>query len=337
MTKRSILGLMYSLQGLRSLGEDVAPVLARHGLDLDRIDPSARIDRTLELRIHCEVAEVLRDPLAGLKSGRHFSFAGYGPLSMLLITCANAGEAFACGVRYQRLTYLYSSLSVLPGDPLTALCLEPPPLPGRAFRFRVDGEMSGTYKLIRDIQASIGVDLRPQRVDLPYPRPPEAAAYESHFGCPVQWDEAQARFWFRRELLQLRFPAHDPATHALYRRLCDEQLVESSQSPDRLAEQVRNCLQLFDDRAPSAARVARYFGLAERTLRRRLAEEGLSFRALAAEARYRKARELLENSRLSIEAISDQLGYAEPAAFIHAFQRWAGRSPQRYRSAKPSA
>lgn len=332
MTSRSILGLMYTMQGLRALGEDPAPVLARYGLDLDRLDPAARIDRSLELRIHAEVAEHLRDPLAGLKTGRFFGFAGYGPLAMLLLTCADVRDAFLTGLHYQRLTYLYSTLSFEEGATQSALCLTPLPLPRRAFRFRVDGEMAGTYKLMMDIQASIGAALQPLRVDMPYPRPPEAQKYEAHFGCPVRWGEAQGRFWLRNEHLSVRFPSHDPAAHALYRGLCEQALVDQQKELDTLAAKVLLHLELLDERMPGAERVARFFGLAERSLRRRLAEEGTSFRALVADARYRKARHLLRHTALSVETIAERLGYAEPAAFIHAFQRWSGRSPQRYRA-----
>lgn len=334
MSSRSILGLMYTMQGLRQLGEDPAPVLARFGLDLDKLDPGARIDRELELRIHAEVAERLRDPLAGLKSGRFFGFTGYGPLAMLLLTCADIGEAMRIGVHYQRLTYLYSTLQFAPGQPLSALTLTPMPLPRRAYRFRVDGEMSGTYKLTRDLQAALGIEIRPERVDMPYPRPQEARTYEEHFGCAVRWGEAQGRFWLRSDLLQLRFPTHDPAAHALYRGLCEQQLLEQQNELDNLSHKVSLHLALFEDAIPGAARVARFFGLSERSFRRRLAEEGSSFRDLVSDARYRKAQHLLRNTHLTVEAIAAQLGYAEPAAMIHAFRRWSGMTPQAFRAAR---
>lgn len=332
MTTRSILGLMYTLQALQQLGEDVAPVLARHGLALETIDPAARIDRALELRIHTEIAERLRDPLAGLKSGRQFGFAGYGPLTMLLMTAANGLEAIRIGVHYQRLTYLYSALEFVPGEHSSALVLKPIALPRRAFRFRVDGEMSGTYKLLRDMQATLGVDIRPERVDMPYARPREAASYEAHFGCPVSFGGKLGRFCIRTQDLQRPFPTHEPAAHALYRRLCDEQLQVQQRDVHELSQRVVLHLELYKDRLPDAARIARFFGLAERSFRRRLAEEGTSFRALVAQAQFRKAQGLLLQTGLSVEAIAEQLGYAEPAAFIHAFRRWSGTSPLAFRA-----
>lgn len=331
MTTRSILGLMYTVQALLQMGEDVAPVLARHGLALETMDPSARIDRALELQIHTEIAERLRDPLAGLKSGRQFGFAGYGPLTMLLMTAANGLEAIRIGVHYQCLTYLYSTLDFVPGARTGALVLKPIPLPRRAFRFRVDGEMSGTYKLLRDMQATLGVDIRPERVDMPYPRPREADAYSAHFGCPVTFGEKLGRFWIRNEDLQRPFPTHDAAAHAVYRRLCDEQLQAQQRNVQELSQRVALHLELYKERLPDAARIARFFGLSERSFRRHLAEEGASYRALVAQARYRKAQTLLRQSGLSVEAIAGQLGYAEPAAFIHAFRRWSGTSPLAFR------
>jgi AraC-like DNA-binding protein len=336
VSTRSILGLLYTLRGLRELGEDPAPVLARHGLDLDKLDPSTQIDRALELRIHVEIAEVLRDPLAGLKTGPFFGFAGYGPLSMLLMTSATAEEAIRLGVHYQRLTYLYSTLRFDRGEPLSTVVLTPLPLPPRAFRYRIDGEVSGTYKLIRDIQVSIGVDVRPERIDLPYPRPPEARQYEAHFGCPVRFGQPEARLWMRSQLLGLRFPTHDAAAHALYRRLCDQQLLQQQESAGNLTERVSLHLGLFSKAFPSAAGMARILGQSERSFRRRLADEGASYRDLVQQARYERARALLRETRLTVEVIATQLGYAEPAAFIHAFQRWAGVSPQAFRQSGPA-
>lgn len=88
---------------------------------------------------------------------------------------------------------------------------------------------------------------------------------------------------------------------------------------------------MFNGHFPSAEEVARSFDLSERSLRRQLSEDGQSFRDLLAEARYAKARDLLRQTDLPVEEIAAQIGYAESAAFIHAFRRWAGQSPRAYR------
>ena len=331
MSTRSILGLIYLVQGLKQLGEDPAPVLARHGLSLERLDPSTRIERGRELRIYADLAESIHDPMMGLRLGGFYGLAGYGPLVMLLMTCGTAYEALQTGIRYQRLTYLFGTLSFEPGDQLSALVLGPMPMEARAFRFRVDGEVSGTYKLVRDMQVSLGLDIHAERIDMPYPKPPEAAAYEAYFGCPVSFGHAQARFWMRNEHLRLRLPSADPNAHAMYRTMCDQQLVAQQTSNETLADRVLTHLGLFSCSYPNAEEVARTLDLSERTLRRQLGDEGHNFRDLLAQARYTKAQHLLRHTTLPIEAIAQQLGYAESAAFIHAFQRWAGKSPTAWR------
>jgi len=332
MTTRSILGLIYMVQGLKQLGEDPEPVLRQHGLSMDTLDPTTRIERARELRIYADWAEHLHDPLVGLKMGSFFGLAGYGPLVMLLMTCSTAYEALQTGIRYQRLTYLFGTLRLEPGERLSALVLDPMVMPHKAFRFRVDGEVSGTYKMVRDMQATMGLNLHAERLDMPYPRPPEAAAYEEHFGCPVRFGEHEARFWLRNEHLQLKLPTFDPNAHAMYRTMCDQQLKAQETTNDTLAERVHTHLGMFNNHFPSAEDVAKSFDMSERSLRRQLSEDGRSFRDLLADARYAKARYLLKHTALPIEDIAAQIGYAESAAFIHAFRRWAGVTPGEFRA-----
>lgn len=331
MACRSILGLIATLDGLRKGGEDIAPVLARHGLDLDHVDPTALIDRALELRIYSEVVEVLRDPLAGLKAGSNFGIGSYGPFIMLVMTCATVYEAFRTGVAYQRLTYLYGTLRLEPGERASRLVLTPLPLPPRVFRFRVDGEVSGTLKLVRDLQMTFGLDLSPERIDMPYPRPAEADAYEALFRCPVHWGETEARIHIPNAYLQLRFPTADANAHRAYRAQCDQLLRQLEANSESFRDRVLAQLTLFSGGLPAAAEVAAGLGMSERSFRRRLTEEDTSFRALVDEVRYGKARALLRESRLPVEAIALQLGYSEAAGFIHAFRRWSGQTPAAWR------
>ena len=81
---------------------------------------------------------------------------------------------------------------------------------------------------------------------------------------------------------------------------------------------------------PAQDEVASALHLSVSTLRRRLAEEQTTFRALVEETRQLLAEELLATRRLTIEEIADRLGYAEASSFVHAFKRWKGVPPRRY-------
>jgi AraC-like DNA-binding protein len=82
---------------------------------------------------------------------------------------------------------------------------------------------------------------------------------------------------------------------------------------------------------PGLNAVAGSLHLHPRTLRRRLAAEGTSFRALTNDVRATLAAELLSQVGLSVEQVARRLGYAETAAFNHAFSRWFGLAPNEYR------
>ena len=332
MGTRSILGLVYTLQGLQQHGENIEPVLEKYGLDLDRLDATAEIERSRELEILTELVNHLRDPLAGLHAGASFSLAGYGPFSMLLMTCEHTWHALRTAIEYRELTYLFSEVSLEPGEHSSSLTLTPPALPPLVQRFRIDGEMSGTFKLMRDMQANLGVEASPERVDFPYPEPGQAQAYREHFGCPVRFGADRGRFHIRNEFLHLPFPTANHTAHRMYRAQCDQLLAQrASAGSGELAEKVRTHLEMFRNRFPSADRVAATFDIPERSFRRRLRAEGTSFRRLLNEVRLDKARQYLRETSLPVEQIAEHLGYEESAAFIHAFRRWAGTTPARYR------
>jgi AraC-like DNA-binding protein len=81
----------------------------------------------------------------------------------------------------------------------------------------------------------------------------------------------------------------------------------------------------------SSASVASSIGITSRTLQRKLAEEGTSFRELRYATLWEAVERLLSIPSLKIEAIALSVGFSEAAAFSKAFRRWKGCSPTRYR------
>lgn len=156
MPLRSILALMSTVDVLEEKGVHCAPILARHGLEPERLDPNGEIERDRELAVLTELLPLADDPLFGFEMGKRFGLAGYGPLTMLLMTSRTAFQGFQIGVRYQALTYLYGKLSLVPGEDTTKLILEPVPLPDSVRRILIDRDMTGTFNLVNEIQTQLG-------------------------------------------------------------------------------------------------------------------------------------------------------------------------------------
>jgi AraC-like DNA-binding protein len=77
--------------------------------------------------------------------------------------------------------------------------------------------------------------------------------------------------------------------------------------------------------------VARELGCSVRSLRRRLEQEGTTFRVLQQMELESSAYALLRDSKLTIQAIAHRLGFANVAAFHRAFKRWTPLTPTEYR------
>lgn len=173
-------------------------------------------------------------------------------------------------------------------------------------------------------------------VRFPYPRPRHAGDYalvyaeRCSFGAPwleAVFEAAVLDQPVRRDERDLaEFLQGSPGKIALlYRR-------------DReIARAVREALadELAD--APDFGQVARRLHLAPRTLHRRLAEEGTSYRAVKDALRRERALQRLEKTDLGIAQIAQELGYSEPSAFFRAFVGWTGMAPKVYRKRNNSS
>ena len=107
--------------------------------------------------------------------------------------------------------------------------------------------------------------------------------------------------------------------------------------PSTTAERVERILEgHFRIGVPmSLEQMSEIVGTAPRTLRRRLSEEGLSFRESLERARFRLAREYLGDPELKVEAIARHLGYSGSNNFVRAFRRMSSLTPTEFRRQMP--
>ena len=112
---------------------------------------------------------------------------------------------------------------------------------------------------------------------------------------------------------------------------CERELRKLEASKG-LAGQVRELLHQLHDPGAGMKAVARALKMTERTLRRRLAQEGTSFSAIADEVKYSVATQHLQGSRASVDEIAELAGFSDAANFRRAFIRWTRMSPAQFRS-----
>lgn len=111
----------------------------------------------------------------------------------------------------------------------------------------------------------------------------------------------------------------------------DTRIDHSTDDQSDFATSLRLLLSGYLDESLTISDAADLVGMSERTLQRRLAEQGTNFNELLDQVRFDAARQLLQHNSISVTDISGELGYKNPANFTRAFRRWAGVSPRRHR------
>ncbi|MFZ2176329.1 MAG: helix-turn-helix transcriptional regulator, partial [Rhodococcus sp. (in: high G+C Gram-positive bacteria)] len=96
------------------------------------------------------------------------------------------------------------------------------------------------------------------------------------------------------------------------------------------SEKVRQLLEK-DPRQRSSKWVADQLSISTSTLKRRLSEEGTTFRELRQSFLRERAMLRLLDRSMSVSEIATELGYSDLTNFSHAFKRWTGRSPNEFR------
>jgi AraC-like DNA-binding protein len=110
-------------------------------------------------------------------------------------------------------------------------------------------------------------------------------------------------------------------------------LSEAFAERSSLRERVRELIvEMPRAGEPSQTDVARKLGMSERTLHRRLREEGQTFADILDTVRRELALRYLADLDLAVYEIAFLLGYSDPSSFHRAFRRWMGDSPQEVRA-----
>jgi AraC-like DNA-binding protein len=175
-----------------------------------------------------------------------------------------------------------------------------------------------------------GQHLTPLRVELTRSRP-KGDAYQKYFECPIQFGAAQNRLILKPADLDRPFPGHNQELLEILTPALASALGEL-QARSSIKDQVKVVLKrsLASGR-PGLADVACDLGLSERTLQRRITEEGTSFRELLVEARQELGRQLLSDPSAEIDEVACLLGYQDSSSFYRAFRDSEGVTPSRWR------
>ncbi|HET7691237.1 MAG TPA: AraC family transcriptional regulator ligand-binding domain-containing protein [Nocardioidaceae bacterium] len=173
------------------------------------------------------------------------------------------------------------------------------------------------------------------RVELPVAEVTHARTVEQLFGAPLVLGAAPA-IVFASALLARPLMRTEQEIDEFVARAPRDLLTlprYDVSTSDRVRRIIEPALRSGD--WPSAEDAARRLSVSPQTLRRRLSDEGTSFREVSDEVRRDAAVVSLVAGKESVADLAARLGFSEPSAFTRAFRRWTGSTPGAYRSPDP--
>lgn len=268
-------------------------------------------------------------PGLGAETARGATLGNAGLPGLAALASATAGAVIATAIRYQALVPLIARYSLEDdGGPEIAIVVDGAAIPEDVRAYFVEREVAVVFTAARNLGlelAAVEIEL-----DIPAERGRELAAHWPFDRCPVLAERPRNRVVLDRALLDRPMPSADPQTAAMVERQLAETLRQVVGTGRGLAAAVRERLLRDSGVVPTMGQVAAEMHITVRTLRRQLADEGVSFRGLLNGIRETRADELLRGGS-TIEEVARLLGYAETANFTHAFTRWRGMSPRAFR------
>lgn len=172
-----------------------------------------------------------------------------------------------------------------------------------------------------------------------YPTPEHVKEYSLLLPCHCRFKQNENSIVFERSALSLpikqkerelnRFLKNSPAD------LLSKPMFHSTFTTQVMNYMAEDFLQASPDNKiehmPLIEKVASYFNMSSRNLRRRLKEEGSSYQSIKDMLRKNHAMKLLNNKELAINQVAREVGFNEPAGFSRAFKQWTGQTPKQYR------
>jgi AraC-like DNA-binding protein len=327
--KRSIYGIAQFADYTRPRGIDVEKLLEGsgiHGEDLNDYDRF--ITHEQEMKILRNLLNLIPDEGLGFEIGKSANISANARVAVPAMFCRNFLEAIVLMFQYIDLSLSHFQYDLFVKNDLALIKMKELFNYGELGRFICELELAAVYSIGNIIS---GDRLTLKKIDLCYATPTHAGIYEDFFKCPVSFEADENVIFLDSEQLYRPLPMSNPLAREAYERDCKRfkaRIDENGSTRERIRQEL---MASNMNELPSFDRLAKRMNMSTRTLRRRIAAEGTSYKSVISEILQAKAAHLLTHTGLSIEKIAEDLGYSAASNFCQAFKRWTGETPSEYR------
>jgi AraC-like DNA-binding protein len=254
------------------------------------------------------------DPVFGLSMLRHIDWLDFEELGIAIVASGDAEAVLERMVRYHRLVSDRVSLEFEVGTSLAEVRI------AHVGHWRA-GEFSAALVAFV-LRNRFDWQLHPTAVHLGFDNAAGRAIYDRFFRCPVVAGSAATRLSYDRAQLARRHRRGPVEVSARFEDLLRSKELALTTHGSTAGAVRRALADAIGSEPPSLERVARSLHMSERTLQRRLRDEGESFVSILDDTRRELAGSWLAEGRLTRTEIAYLLGFSQLSSFSRALRRW---------------
>ncbi len=315
----------------RQHGINTHEVLATSGLTGESLYlPNTEFNRFHELATFESLLDITQSETLGLQIGRAIKVSCLGLPGYAMLVSENVVQAISCLIAFPLLLGWYFNIELESHENTVTLKIRDYCYSDKLRQFSIEMALSSVLTLIEDL---LGRGVKPLALTLTNASKPHLKTVAAFLDCKVENGDYDGITFELSTFLSPCPLANKVSFEDLYTQ-CElkESEWRASISHDLLSK--IKAIVVQDSGCYSMPVVANALWMTERTLRRRLKEQGINFQKLVDQVRYQQATSLLRTTETSIADIADRLGYSDTASFRHAFKRWSGLAPTEFRKLK---
>jgi AraC-like DNA-binding protein len=316
-----IQGILY---GAAQRGARLSELCGAIGISADQLgDSNVKVPFVQSCQTWEQSVRLTQDNLLGLHLGESSTASVLGMVGNLMQTSPDLLSAF------EQMTQFVSTATdmILFGVKRSAdevtLTYKPASLWMKTYpagaRHAVEQSMAGT---LYTFSLLAGKKIKPLRATFTHKRGGDLAEYQRVLAANLQFNATGNYLVFRKEDLLTPVVSQDKTLFAMFEKLLKEKKSTKQQT---LPAQIKHLVRTdFQGQIPSLEVIAARLNMTPRTLQRRLADEGVNFRALVAAIQKDMAAELFK-LKGRVSQVAGLMGYADPSAFRRAYKKWNRR------------
>lgn len=302
---------------------DADKVLAEIGMDPSRLEGGySRYSQEQLSELWKRAAALTGDPCFSLRVAEQVRPTSFHVVGYLMMCSSNLLRALQRFVRFTRLISDSATASLVETDGKVIV----------EFHFDTGGEPP-IYQTVDTVLASVvnlmrwiaQGELKIAKVCFSHAAVDARDEFSRFFGCSISYDAPRTRLTFEKADLLRPIMSSDEELASMLESAAQRFLEQ--RMAGRFAIRVRDLMiAQLPDEVPTKARTAKLLGMTERTLLRRLKDEGTTFAEVLKQLREEMAFRYLRRG-LCLSEVAYLLGFSDNGTFSRAFKDWTGRRP----------